>query len=659
MPVDLAAAALEYLEAGWPVFPVEVVSKEPLIPTWGPYQRRLPTVDEVERWWQKWPDAGIGLVTGKLSGVVVVDLDLYKWQGDPEEVRAFARKVFGPSPWVGTTQRGGEHWYYLTPPEGGVRNHAKRLHPAIDLRGEGGYVVVAPTPGYTLVRSCDQDELPVFRGGGEDGGSGDWDKLMAEPAKIEPIEEGARNDHAARLAGHYIAMGINGQETLDILRNWNCGNKPPLPDAELKAVVKSILQTHKRNHPEVVALQEAGEPPVPVFARTKDGGIKGTLGNVVLGLEDARFTDGWKVGLDTFLSTLGVWKGKAAWAAMIDADQAQLRHRLEKRGFAGISKLNMEEGLAVVGKHAAFDSAQDWLETVEWDGVPRVETFLVRGMGAEDRPYARAVSRYLWTALAGRIVEPAVQADAAPIFVGEQGCGKTSAVRLLAPWPETYTELSFHMSEVELCLATRGVLVAEISELRGLHTRDLESVKAFMSRRVDKYRVPYARFPVRGPRRFVCIGTTNADAFLGDPTGNRRWLPVRVGEVASIDLVWIQTWRDQLWAEGRARFLAGGVDWEEAVHLAVEEHAQYEIEDVWTEEILAYAREQGGVVNVRGALKWAIQMDEERMTKMHEMRVSAILKKHHFKSRRRMVNGKNLQFWESATISEFAENDLF
>lgn len=178
-----------------------------------------------------------------------------------------------------------------------------------------------------------------------------------------------------------------------------------------------------------------------------------------------------------------------------------------------------------------FDSAMEWLKSLEWDGIPRIEKFYHTHFGTEDSAYTRAVSRYMWTALAGRVLKPGIKADMVPILVGAQGAGKSSVVAALSLIRLFFTEISFAEKDDDLARKMRGCLVAEISELRGLNTKELESIKAFVTRTHEKWIPKFKEFATQFPRRSLSIGTTNEDEFLGDKTGNRRWLPVEVGKM--------------------------------------------------------------------------------------------------------------------------------
>ena len=127
--------------------------------------------------------------------------------------------------------------------------------------------------------------------------------------------------------------------------------------------------------------------------------------------------------------------------------------------------------------------------------------------------------------------------------------------------------------------------MAEFSELRGLRTRELESIKSFMTMQIDEWIPKYKEFRVSYPRRFLAIGTTNEQEFLNDPTGNRRWLPIAV---SIQDLDAIDRDHDQLWAEAALLFLHHGVCWEDAHTRAEAEHAAFCIHDPWTELVTEY-----------------------------------------------------------------------
>jgi Bifunctional DNA primase/polymerase, N-terminal len=136
-------AALEYAEDDWPVFPCEPGGKRPL--TERGFLDASTDRAQIHAWFNSWPSANIGVPTGARSGFFVLDIDRDKWGfGTLESLES----RFGELPRTRTvkTGRGGLHVYFKYPDDGTViPNSTGRLGPGIDVRGEGGYVLVPPS----------------------------------------------------------------------------------------------------------------------------------------------------------------------------------------------------------------------------------------------------------------------------------------------------------------------------------------------------------------------------------------------------------------------------------------------------------------------------------------------------------------------------------
>jgi len=265
---------------------------------------------------------------------------------------------------------------------------------------------------------------------------------------------------------------------------------------------------------------------LPAFKRDKYGRIEATIENAVKAVACVDFC-AMNIRFDSFRDEIMyAAAGDDVFATFSDADYSRLRIRLESKGFKPVGRELIRDAVGLVADNNPFDSAIAWLNALPWDGHPRVENFLRDCFGASDTDYVRAVSLYLWTALAGRVLSPGVKADMVPILVGDQGAVKSSSVAAMVPGVEFFTEISFSEKDEDLARKMRGRLIAEIAELRGLHTRELDSIKAFIARTHETWVPKYREFAVQFPRRLVFIGTTNQDEFLADETGNRRWLPV-------------------------------------------------------------------------------------------------------------------------------------
>ena len=259
-PSATLAAALGYLERGWSLVPVAPRAKRPIV-RWEPVQHAAPGEAQVARWFERWPDANIAVVTGAISGLVVVDIDP-KHGGDRSLERLEARHGKLANTVESATGGGGRHIYFAYPGRE-VRNRAG-MAPGIDMRGDGGVIVVPPSvhPSgrrYRWKRGRRPGDLalaplPVWFeldrfGGGGDGPEGHraafWRALVRDGVK-----QGERNDAVASFTGHLLWHGIDPDVALELMLAWNrmrCD--PPLDDEEVVAVVKSIEKTHKRRSP--------------------------------------------------------------------------------------------------------------------------------------------------------------------------------------------------------------------------------------------------------------------------------------------------------------------------------------------------------------------------------------------------------------------------
>ena len=340
--------------------------------------------------------------------------------------------------------------------------------------------------------------------------------------------------------------------------------------------------------------------------------------------------------------------GAGQWQTFGDADYSRLRIMLEKRGFKPVGRELIRDAVLLVADENPFDSAIEWIEGLAWDGVPRIDGFLVDYFGAEASPYTTAVSRYMWTAMAGRVLAPGCKADMVPILVGRQGAGKSSGVAAMAPAPDFFAEISFHEREEDLARKMRGRLVGEIGELRGLHTRELEHIKAFITRTHENWIPKYREFAVSFPRRLLFVGTTNQQEFLADETGNRRWLPVQVdgGDVAAIE-------RDrlQLWAEARESFKAKGIAFREAEELGKAVHEKHMMRDVWTDIVRNWLDEQDiytGEINrnkraITGTevLIDALNFDKKHIGQREKTRIGRVMRELGWERKKERIDGKS------------------
>lgn len=388
-----------------------------------------------------------------------------------------------------------------------------------------------------------------------------------------------------------------------------------------------------------LAAAARGAMPLPGFERDPQGRILTTLENITKALRNAKAAD-CDIAHDEFRGELMMADAPGEWRPLKDADTVRLRIRLEALGFKDrIGKEMMRDALELVGDEQRFDSAVEWLTEVvpEWDGVSRIAHFLPRYMATEDSAYTRAVGVYAWTAQAGRVLSAGVKADMVPVLVGAQGARKSSGIAAIAPHEDFFSEFDLEAKDEDKARKMRGCLVGELAELRGLQTRDRESILAWITRRFEKWTPKYKEYEVSVARRCLFWGTTNDDEFLSDPTGERRWLPALV--LGKVDVDAITRDREQLWAEAREVYLHdGGVAYADAERLARAEHDKFKVTDPWLARVAAWLDAEddigdGGTPRTSGnlladdVLVECLGLQAAKITKKDQMRVGAVLKK--------------------------------
>src|SRR5262245_16675409 len=145
-----------------------------------------------------------------------------------------------------------------------------------------------------------------------------------------------------------------------------------------------------------------------------------------------------------------------------------------------------------------------------------------------------------------RIRKPGCKFDTALVFEGKQGTSKSKLVRILASEPWFSDNLPVGADAKLIIEQTAGVWIVELAELSGMRRSEVEAVKTMLSRQSDRARPSYGRHAVDRHRQFIFIGTINETRYLKDTTGNRRFWPVKTGE---LDYIGLARDRDQLWAE--------------------------------------------------------------------------------------------------------------
>lgn len=184
------------------------------------------------------------------------------------------------------------------------------------------------------------------------------------------------------------------------------------------------------------------------------------------------------------------------------------------------------DALNIVSNKNAYNPVIDMLKQChsKWDGRPHIRKLLVQYMGCEDNQYNYEVMKLYMLAAISRVFSPGCKFDNMLVIYGDQGIGKSTFLRRLALNPEWFCDNFKSIEGDKAAEGLRGMWMVELAELLALKgTQAVESIKAFLSSRIDVYRPPYERRTESRPRMCVIAGTTNDKQFLTDKTGNRRF----------------------------------------------------------------------------------------------------------------------------------------
>jgi predicted P-loop ATPase len=252
------------------------------------------------------------------------------------------------------------------------------------------------------------------------------------------------------------------------------------------------------------------------------------------------------------------WKTlRNEWAKRItDFDMVQVKTLLTPFFDKEVPIVVLDEALFGVQSVQQFHPVREILKGLKWDGIPRLDNWLIDYCGVESNAYTKAAGAKTLISLIARVMEPGVKKDEMLLLEGEQGIGKTRLCELLG-LDRYFHSCSLDRLDKDFLQNLEGKILIEVSELAGFKNSDMEKVKAMLTRRVDTYRKSYGRKSGDYPRQYIFIGTINPSKdgrYLRDETGNRRFWPVRCEYIKYDE---IHEARNQLFAEAIVRWNNG------------------------------------------------------------------------------------------------------
>ena len=548
-------AAIEYAKKGFAVFPLKYRDKVPL--TRNGCKDATTDAAQIKSWWQKYPNANIGLATGAVSqNVFVIDLDIDEDRGiDGYHSLEDWQREHGdfPETWTAITGRGGYHLYYRG--NGKIKNRAGIID-GVDIRGNGGYVVAPPSihkngNRYEWEYSPDEFELAKADNNVMYFLNHDDHRQSASFTMPNIVSAGQRNQMLFRFACMMQAKGASDQSVFAATMAENESScSPPLTEQEVRIIVSSATKYDKGKpihiDSEGVATRESKDDVIgnPEWVlnfldcnHDKDGNIKSVKQFVhnfeIVMDKDDRFAG--KIRFNEFAQQLYLcgnvpWEKEDNCRAWSSHDDSAL-FSLIQADYGLKSRQDFADALKNVSMRNKFHPVRELLDSLTWDGKEHIRSLLPEYLGAEDSDYTYQVMRLWMLGAVSRVYKPGNKFDYTIILQGSQGIGKSTFLKLMALDDSWFNDSLDSLDSDKAVQSLTGSWIIELAELKSLARTagGVESVKRFLTATQDKYRIPYERRADTFYRQCVFAGTTNKDDFLQDETGNRRFLIVQTG----------------------------------------------------------------------------------------------------------------------------------
>ena len=583
---DMLAVARDLLARGFGVIPLDhpahpaqagsaSAGKTPVV-HWKKFQDAKATDHELMGWFGNGRQRNVGIPTGAISGIVVLD-------GDSDAGLEWMRAHLPPTPMRTKTAKG-EHWYYRHP--GTAVKNAVRINTGdaaikVDVRGDGGFVVAAGSLHasgvlYEWIGAPPSIEaLPVFDPAWLTSDATPDPAPRAATPLADSIPRGGRNAALFKVGARLRRSGLGETEILGALEVINLRRcQPPLDVQDVAVIAKSC------------ARYEQGQTDFVTHAKGAHAGqvIADHQGNIRLGLRLLGLT----LSYNAFAAkALASWQGSTQ--ALDDATVHRAWLQIDEQFHFRPSLKFFEIMVGDLARRDTFHPIRAYLDSLKWDGTSRIDSWLTTYGGAkntvQNQSYLEAVSAIFLIAAVRRVRMPGVKFDELLICEAPQGTLKSSALRVLCPDDNWFSDdLPLGVDAKQVIERTAGKWIIEASELQGYTNAQVDHLKGMLARQVDgPVRLAYGRIAVEVPRQFIMVGTTNKlTEYLRDSTGNRRFWPVRI---AQFDVAALKRDRDQLWAEAAYREAVGDSIrlpeslWAEA---ALEQDARRQV-DPWEE----------------------------------------------------------------------------
>jgi putative DNA primase/helicase len=425
-------------------------------------------------------------------------------------------------------------------------------------------------------------------------------------------------------------------------------NKTGLP---LPALRKSCAQIRR----EAITQPQRDKPQwISEIRLNREGEPVPDAANIVIPLRAAQEWDG-VIAYDEFHQrpmflrkppwSNGHWNGPTQFA---DADEARVLVWVQNAGIhARIDAVR--QALAIVADENKYHPVRDYLDGLTWDKKPRLDNWLTYYLGVEPiENYTDAIGPRWLIAGVARIYEPGCLAKYCLVLEGEQDLKKSTALEILGtPW---FTDDVSELGTKDASMQVGNAWIVELAELDSVRRAHISAIKAFISRRTDRFRKPFGRYIVEHPRQCILAGTVNPSTeYLTDETGGVRFWPVTC---AAIDIEALKRDRDQLWAEARERYQAGEKWWLDIPEMLTAARDQQEARfaaDSWENSIANWLSANPLITRVTTdeILKSVFDVQIAEHDRAKQTRVGTILRQRLlWRSRQTRENGRPVRWYE-------------
>lgn len=680
------------------IFPVGP-DKRPLIRNW---QREATRDLCVIAQWSANGAMAWGVPTGAANGLFVIDCDVDRTTGEAVGEASLRAAGFGDLLNHATviTPSGGRH-IYLRHFEGAI-NSTSKIGPKIDTRGEGGFVIV---PGSITSGGVYQGDLPATlpdvppkirallgtprarqspRNIVNTAGTAEVQELLSYiPADVS-YDDWIRvlmglhdryggSEEGLAVADRWSATGTKYRvgEVVEKWRSFKRGGThwPTVAataaryGAKLGEIQRRHLDPYKVLGGQLVALPAGASltPPPPAAQIEPLDGYADIIasapcenGKTTL-IECVRTLHGHlPIRFDDFSQTIIatgplLWDKRGSYPRQWDDLDTIHCQTAAQAMLIRPSKDTTLDAVTMIAHHGRFHPVRKYLNSLAWDGISRLDGWLHNYFRANDTEFNKFVGAKFMISAVARVMKPGCKVDTVLVLEGEQGRRKSSAIATLTG-PEWFTDELPDLHTKDAAIQLCGKWIIEVSELSAMARADVETVKKFMSRSVDRYRAPFGKVANDHPRQCVFIATTNDERYLKDQTGNRRFWPVACGD---IDVDAIRQDRDQLWAESVARYRAGERWWltgDENRIAEVEQENRREV-DPWEERIGAHVAGLGGLPTSMDLIaRTVLNLPYDRQNPTVTRRIANCLRHHNY-VRQQMRGPDGKRSWMYAPLS--------